>query len=151
MPRLLDREGLLKPVGKNASAGFTANVCEELLAAELPRALADPILRQFEASFFVIVTCQATFGVKVMAPPVGKTRIGVDVMYAKQTLYHIKNIIFTVFILYIAVIALSFMRTAMSGTHCTSPQLDGFKPQVEYQWVSPPRVLRESHFCLSAG
>lgn len=53
--------------------------------------------------------------------------------------------------LYIAVIALSFMRTAMSGTHCTSPQLDGFKLQVEYQWVSPPRVLRESHFCLSAG
>lgn len=75
MPWLLDREGLLKPVGKNASAGFTANVCEELLAAELPRALADPILRQFEASFFVIVTCQATFGVKVMASPLERQEL----------------------------------------------------------------------------
>ena len=70
--------------------------------------------------------------------PVGKTRIGVDVMYAKQTLCHIKNIIFTVFI---HCSHCTLFHENCNEWHCTSPQLDGFSPR----WNINGFLLRECY------
>lgn len=70
--------------------------------------------------------------------PVGKTRIGVDVMYAKQTLYHIKNIIFIVFI---HCSHCTLFHENCNEWHCTSPQLDGFSPR----WNINGFLLRECY------
>ena len=68
--------------GKNDSPGLTFG--EELLATELPRALADPIFRQLEAS---LLYCDMSGHVWCEGHgfPVGKTRIAVlDVMYVSK-------------------------------------------------------------------
>ena len=85
--------------GKNDSSGLTVNVCEELLAAELPRALADPIFRQLEAS---LLYCDMSGHVWCEGHgfPVGKTRIAVlDVMYVSKQFIIVKTIYYCIYTL----------------------------------------------------